>query len=97
MNKTELEELYCKNKRTMEDGRKMQTSAMDAALKMAELGRQSAQIGDRRGVADAISRSDGFRNEAEKYREHVYACSAENERVLRIIRKGDNKDAPKCE
>ena len=97
MNKTELEELYCKNKRTMEAGRKSQTSSMDAAIKMAELGRQYAQIGDRRGLADTLSKSDGYRNEAGKYGEHADACSAENERVLRVIRKGNNKDAPKCE
>lgn len=98
MNKTELEQLYCKNKRTMESGRKQQMSTMETATKMAQLGPQYAQIGDRRGAADAASKADGYMKEATKYGEHADACSAENDRVLRVIKKGNEKaETPKCE
>ncbi len=97
MNKTELEKLYCNNKLTMEGGRKQQTATMKTATEMAELGPQYAKIGDRKGAADAASQADKYMKEATKYGEHASACSAENDRVLRLIKKGsDNVEAPKC-
>lgn len=98
MSKAELEQLYCTNKRTMESGRKMQSNNMDTALKMSGFALQGAQIGDRRGSKDSMDQSANYQKQAGEYGDNATACSAENDRVLRIIKKGNNKvEAPKCE
>lgn len=98
MSKSELEQLYCKNKWTMEAGRGQEKSAMRTAAEMAELGSKIALNGNRKNIADVASKTEGWNKEATKFAEHADACSSENNRVLRVIKKGNDKvEAPKCE
>jgi len=97
MSKTELEKLYCTNKLMMGSGRKMQSTHMDGALKMSEIALKQAQSGDQRGSQNTMAQSETMQKQAGEYGDNATACSAENDRILRIIKKGNDKvEAPTC-
>lgn len=97
MNTKELEQLYCKNNSIKEFARQMIRENMDLSSKLSTGAVELAKLGDHKGASATMDKSLSVDRERTKYYENITACLVENNRVLRLIKKGnDQVEAPKC-
>ncbi len=99
MKKKELEQLFCNNMRT---ARVALTSMQEyddlANRRRANALERSRLTGNSTDNDSAMKGAEENRAEARQYRDQAGACVAENDRVLRAIRKGNDKiQPPKCD
>ena len=84
MTTAELDKLYCDNVRTLNAAKNMSATSLDFASKFLANG--------------GMRQYNEQKKNAEKYDEHTKACSVENERVVRALKKVNPKsDTPTCE
>lgn len=97
MNSSELNQLFCTNERIKASAGRQALSISEAALKMSELGAGYARIGDMRGLNDTNKRAQDMMNQSSRFNRQAEACIAENDRVMRVIKRADEKAGrPQC-
>lgn len=97
MSKEELTELYCNNNGKIYSTRKHEDIVKESIRKYKELLPQHQKIGDKRGLESTLNLIKEREDVLNKYFEYIYACSEENSRIVRLIKKDDAKfEPPKC-
>jgi hypothetical protein len=92
MSKTELTELYCTNKKTMELARKLEIMSVKNYLTLVTF-----LVENPRASKDMHNLADKNSKEATMFDVHAKACATENNRVLRLLKKDDpNFATPNC-
>ena len=97
MSKEELTVIYCSNTRRMDIALEAKGNFVKIADEFNKLASRAASIGDRRGSQNALKQSKESSDESSKHFDDYFACSEENSRIVRLIKKDDAKfEPPNC-
>lgn len=98
MNKNELSQLFCKNNASIENGKILLKNAEDFYENTRQLKMKFIMSASRSQLDSLQTDMDDAMKRAKNFSDQAKMCAEENERVLRIIKKGNEKiEAPKCD